>query len=94
MAKELKNINNLQTWDFVENAHGIKFSVEKTDEFILLTELDIHGVVVVDAKRRRFTHLSFDGLLNNRHFSKTSTGRRIYHGEIETTLEFNKLVPK
>lgn len=84
----------LQTGDFLENAAKVKYSVEVKEDHVILTELDINGEIVKDAKKRKITNELLDGLFRTRHFFKAKNGKRTSYGDLESRLEFNKLVPK
>ena len=94
IASTASYIDKLVTGSFLENAVKTKFRVERFDTHFILIELDNNGKDEVGAKKRKFEHNTLNGLLNNKHFSISTTGRRLMHGELEARLEFNKLSPK
>lgn len=92
--EELKYLQEFKTGDFIENTHRLIYRIEITDEFCYLYELDANGDEIKSAKKRKITNEMMDGLIRNKHFSKSKTARRISYGEVESRLEFNRLVPK
>ena len=93
-TQEFIYLKNLKTGDFLESANTTKYVIEKFDDHFILNELDSLGNPVSGSKKRKFMNHVLDGLIRNKHFGKTTTGRRISHGETERRFEFNKLTPK
>jgi hypothetical protein len=89
-----KLTDDLNTGDFVENNVRIKYSVERFEDYYLLTELLADGIENSKTKKKKIMIYSMEGLLKNKHFSKAKHGRRISHGEVESRLEFYRNVPK
>ena len=90
----MKNIQGLDTGSFLENAAKIMFRLEKKEGFFILHQLEADGTDAVGSKKRKLENHLLEGLIKNKHFSISPTGRRITHGECEARFEFNKLTPK
>ena len=94
MEEELVYLRDLKSGSFLENTSRVIYEVECFENHVILHELDIEGARLPDAKKKKYSREALNGLIRTKHFVNSKTGRRIYFGDIERTLEFDRLTPK